>query len=193
MPASTLLSLPAEIRLQIYEYVIGYGIVHVRMTWSGICIPTGFAYSCLKKTESLLETNQNDTLADAVPFGRDVIVLNLVCRQIYEEASVLPFRLYVWAFESAFTLDQFVCMKRKIPTRCKIAIKTVAVPTPGPHQSSERKLTNLASIFLIGSDFRAVEEGSESRDTVPARAILPLRKSLANGTWVRDDNIARFV
>lgn len=190
MSLPILLRLPAEIRLQIYEYVIGSRVVHVRMTWSGVCIPSGFAYTCLENTYPLLEIHQKDVLAKAVPFGADVTVLSQVCRQLHREGSTLPFRLYIWAFETAFTLDQFICMKRKIPLQCKNAIKTVAMPTPGPYRSSERVLLGLTTVLLIGTVVQGDFEHANKVHEAPSRAILPLRKSLTNGTWVRDNTRA---
>ncbi|KAH7359803.1 hypothetical protein BKA66DRAFT_573913 [Pyrenochaeta sp. MPI-SDFR-AT-0127] len=191
---SPLLRLPAEIRLQIYEYVIGSRVVHVRMNWSGVCIPSGFSYSCLEETSSLLESHEKRMRKLAVPFGPDVTVLSRVCHQTYKETVALPFKLYVWAFETAFTLDQFVSVKRLVKLEHKSAIRTVAVPTPGPYRSSERILLDLQTVLLIGS-FKSDRTGLEDAPRLakgPSRAILTLKRERSNNTWVRSSKDAKF-
>lgn len=189
-----LLRLPAEIRLLVYEYVIGRRVVYVRMSWSGVCIPSGFLYCCLNNTTPLLEAHQKSILAQAVTFGPDLVVLSQVCRQMRKETAILPFQCYVWAFETPWTLDQFISMKRSIPNQYKYAIRMVAVPTPGPYRSSERVLTDLHTVLLIGP---VKIDANNMNDTPlssahPRGAILILRKAKTDNTWVRGDDHASF-
>ncbi|OAL47688.1 hypothetical protein IQ07DRAFT_589872 [Pyrenochaeta sp. DS3sAY3a] len=190
---SLFLQLPAEIRLQIYEYVLGSYVVHVRMSWSGVSIPSGFSYSCLENTRPLLERNEKALLARSIPFGSDVTVLTQVCYQTYKETALLPFKWYIWAFETAFTLDQFFALRRKVPVAYKSAIWTVAVPMPGPYRSTERLMHGLQTVLLIGS-FQpgSAEDASDQEAQNPSRGIMTIRKDNAGNSWVRCDEKAEF-
>ncbi|KAF2027054.1 hypothetical protein EK21DRAFT_115174 [Setomelanomma holmii] len=182
--------IPAELRLNIYEYVIGSRIVHVRSKWTGICTPAGFSYACLEDTEPLLESRESKVLQHAVSFGQDYLSLGQTCRQIQNETACLPFKIYIWAFETAFTLDQWVSMKSNIPMQHKNAIRTVAVPTPGPYRSSERILLSLNEVLLIGNFSSTGESGPASVDT--GRGIIKLTKDKASDTWLRSGERAQY-
>jgi hypothetical protein len=190
---SRLLSLPAELRLQIYEYVLGSRTVHVRIKWTGICIPAGFVYVCLENNLPLLEPSESKTFGHAMPFGIEIHSLSHTCRQMHKETAHLPFKLYTWAFESAFTLDQWVSMKSLVPVQYKNAIRTVAVPTPGPHRSSERILQRLCEVLLIGSfDSFNIPAPSIVNPQAPSRVIITLRRDKVTDTWTHKDECAQY-
>lgn len=156
------------------------------MNWSGVCIPSGFSYSCLEDTTPLLESHEKRMRQKVVPFGPDVTILSQVCRQTHKETATLPFKLYVWAFETPFTLDQFVSVKRLVKLEHKNAIRTVALPTPGPYRSSERILLDLQTVLLIGSFKPDNTEVINAPLYEPRRrAILTLKRERSNNTWVR--------
>lgn len=181
----TFLTLPAEIRLQIYEHVIGTHIIHVRMKWSGICTPSGFSYSCLDNLSSLLEPLESTVHTHFVPLGTNFRYLNETCRQIHGETACLPFKNYTWAFESVFTLDQWVSMKSCVSVERKRCVRRVAVPTPGPYRSSERVLGDLNEVLLVGSTVGG-GDGMDGIDGIdgPRKAIITLRKDWVNDAWV---------
>jgi hypothetical protein len=133
---SPLLSLPPELRSQIYEYVVGSRVVHIRMSWAGIFSPRGYSYSCFNSLQPLLDSPTRDLFSKAVPFDTDVTTLGRVCRQMHQDTSLMPFKLWIWAFEDAFTLDQFVTARGlgSIPMHHKEAIRKVAVAPPGHHK-----------------------------------------------------------
>jgi hypothetical protein len=184
---SPLLILPAELRLQIYELVLPRRVVFVRMKWTGICAPTGFQYCCLEDTQPLLASHERKTLSHAVPFGPDLRQLSQTCQQIYRETAHLPFKTFIWAFDTAFTLDQWVSMKDSIPIAHKNAIRTVAVPTPGPYRASERVLLKLNQVHLIG---KAYASRTFEKDPVPA--IITLKKNKKTNTWSRSGESAQY-
>lgn len=190
--ASTFLRLPVELRLQIYEHVIGRRVVYVRMSWTGVCIPSGFFYNCLNDTHPLLESLQKTVLAKCVPFGASLTVLSQICRQMHEETAILPFQCYIWAFETPWTLDQFISMKRTIPEHHKKAIRIIAVPSPGPYQSNERVLSDLHTILLVGSyKHDSTSETTTMIDSESSRkAILALKRAKGSSTWLRSDGYA---
>jgi hypothetical protein len=191
---SPLLRLPLELRLQIYELVVPPRVVHVRMKWTGICTPAGFRYSCLEDTKPLLSPHECLIMSHTVPFGSDWHALGQTCRQMHAETSWLPFQTFTWSFETAFTLDQWVSTKDRIPAYNKNAIRTVAVPTPGPYQSSEQKLSSLREILLFGVNnamTTVAEEDTDSDKMGPA--IITLKKDRVTDTWIRSGEHARYV
>ena len=103
---SPLLNLPPELRSQIYEYVVDSRVVHIRMNWAGIFSPRGYSYSCFDDLRPLLDSSSRDLFSKAVPFNTDVITLGRVCRQMRQDTSLMPFKLWIWAFEDAFTLEE---------------------------------------------------------------------------------------
>lgn len=187
---SRLLDLPPELRGQIFEYIVGSRIVHVRMNWAGIFSPTGYSYSCFTDLHPLLESSTHDLRSRAVPFDTDVTTLTRVCHQLHQDTSLLPFKLWVWAFEDAFTLDQFVTARGLgcIPVHHKNAIRRVAVAPPGHHQSHEKVLQNLQEVLLIGSTlFHEDDLSAEAAGSSPRRSLIRLRRDPLTGTWLRSD------
>jgi hypothetical protein len=164
------------------------------MKWTGICTPAGFVYICLEDSQLLLESNESKILAHAVPFGPEIHNLGQTCRQIQEEFANLPFKTYTWAFESAFTLDQWVSMKSQVPVQYKNAIRTVAVPTPGPYRSSERILLNLYQVLLIGSFNPSSTSSTPVADSqASVKAMITLRRDKTSDTWIREGDHAHYV
>ncbi|KAJ8111872.1 hypothetical protein OPT61_g5639 [Boeremia exigua] len=187
---SPLLKLPPELRCQISEYVIGSRVVYVQMSWVGIFSPAGYSYRCFDDLQPLLICSTRDLDLKAVPFGKDVAVLSCVCRQMRQDTATLPFKLWVWAFEDAFTLDQFVTVKGLgcIPVHHKNAIRRVAVPPPGHHQSHEKVLQGLQELLLIGSAVSSAgNDQPDAASLTPRRNIIRLRRDTSTGTWSRSD------
>jgi hypothetical protein len=113
---------------------------------------------------------------------------------MHAETSWLPFKTFTWSFETAFTLDQWVSTKDRIPAHNKHAIRTVAVPTPGPYQSSEQKMLNLREILLFGIPNAVITESEDDAEAQkPAPAIITLKKDRVTDTWIRSGEHARFV
>jgi hypothetical protein len=187
---SPLLSLPPELRSQIYEYIIDSRIVHIRMNWAGIFSPTGYTYSCFNDLQPLLDSSADGPSSKAVPFDTDVTTLRRVCRQMHADTSLLPFKLWVWAFEDAFTLDQFVTARSlgSIPVHHKEAIRKVAVAPPGHHRSHEKVLQGLQEVLLI-SPVRPDEDNDQPESTASAsrRDVIRLRRDTLTDTWLRSE------
>jgi hypothetical protein len=190
--ASPLLRLPAELRIQIYEYVLGNRVVHVRMNWTDTRIPSGFLYTCHNDTQPLL-TKASSLRKNAVPFGPEVGAFAHTCRLIQRETACLPFTLYTWAFETAYTLDQWIKVDTGIPAQHKHALLRVAVPTPGPYRASEQILQSLHELTLIGSvDPRKTYSSYSGSHRCLHRTLILLSKSKINGMWVRGSKSARY-
>lgn len=190
---SILLRLPAEIRLQIFSWLIPQRVVYVRMKWTGIRTQDGYAYACLEDTQPLRERHEYNVLSRGVPFGPELRFIGQTCRQMHREASLLPFETFIWAFETAFTLDQWVTSGDHIPAEHKMAIRTVAVPTPGPYRSSERFLVNLRDVLLVGTAYSTTTYFTEPKDMKDTDlAITILKKDKATGTWERNGERAQY-
>lgn len=190
---SILLRLPAEVRLQIYEWVVPRRVIHVRMRWTGNHAADGFAYSCLEDTRPLRERHQRNVLSHAIPFGAELSALSQTCRTMHQETALLPFETFIWAFETAFTLDHWISMKEDISTEHKKAIRIVAVPNPGPYRSSERFLLNLREILLIGTAYSTTTYFTHPKDAKDMDLeITRLEKDKASGTWDRNGEQAQY-
>jgi hypothetical protein len=187
---SPLLSLPPELRSQIYEYVVDSRVVHIRMNWAGIFSPRGYSYSCFNDLQPLLESSARDLFSKAVPFDTDVITLGRVCRQMRQDTSLMPFQLWIWAFEDAFTLDQFVTARGlgSIPVHHKEAIRKVAVAPPGHHRSHETVLQGLQEVLLISS-VRPAEDDDQAEPAIPSsrRDVIRLRRDTLTDKWLRSE------
>lgn len=187
---SPLLNLPPELRSQIYEYIVDSRVVHIRMNWAGIFSPTGYSYSCFNDLQPLLESSARDLHSKAVPFDKDVTLLSQVCRQMHQDTFSLPFKLWVWAFEDAFTLDQFVTARGlgSIPVHHKEEIRRVAVAPPGHHRSHEKVLQSLQEVYLIsGSQLSADHGQAEGAPSTPCREVIRLRRDTLTDTWLRSE------
>lgn len=186
---SPLLHLPPELRIQIYEYIVDYRVVYIRMKWVGISSPAGFLYNCFNNLQPLLDTPARDLLAKAVPFHNDITILSRVCRQMHEETSSIPFKLYTFVFEDVFTLDHFVMASLgTIPLHHKQAIHRVAVAPPGPHRTHEKFLQSLQEVLLIDLSCRVGgDEQSDGIATSSCREILRLTRDTLTNTWIRSN------
>jgi hypothetical protein len=178
------------VRGSVYELYIR----HTLTLYLQICsIPAGFDYICLGNTQLLATTREWNMGGHAVSFGPDMRNLSQTCRQLYEETAVLPFKTYTWSFETAFTLEQWVSMKTQIPSEHKNAVRTVAVPAPGPYRSSERILTNLQEVLLIGQPYSKATVNAEHRySQAPIQPVLRLKKDKATDTWMRGGEHAKY-
>lgn len=156
------------------------------MLWTGVCIPSGFSYHCLPSTLPLLSQHQASILASTIPFGPDITTLALLCKQTYAETALLPFQRFVWAFETPWTLDQWLSMKRSgMRQSSKRMLRTVAVPMPGVFQGCERAMEDLVTVLLVGS-FRADGQEIDGESVEEKKVgILVLRRARGSVMWVR--------
>jgi hypothetical protein len=59
-------------------------------------------------------------------------LLSPVCRQLYHETALLPFRLNAWSFESAHVMDRYVMKEKKLPRPHRRAIRLLYSPVVLP-------------------------------------------------------------
>lgn len=191
--ATPLLRLPAEIRLQIYEWVIPRRVVYVRMKWvERRYTSQGFTYSCLEDTQPLQEKRESKILSHAVPFGAEMRLLGQTCRQIYQETALMPYETFIWAFESTFTLDEWLSMKDCTSVEHKKAIRKVAVPFPGPYRSSEKFLHNLQEILMIGTAYSSTTVFTRPEHEETYLAVTTLKKNKESETWITNGKRTKY-
>jgi hypothetical protein len=105
----------------------------------------------------------------------------------------LPFKTYTWSFETAFTLEQWVSMKSRIPLEHKNAVRKVAVPVPGPYRSSERILTDLQEVLLIGKSYSTTTVFDHASDLQgPIHPLITLTKDKATNMWKQSGEHAQY-
>jgi hypothetical protein len=130
---SPLLRLPAELRLAIYEYVLDVGMIHVhyrRFVHKSYKIASGS-----KNDESQRGLNcaifERGTNLDGLwnRYGQDrwthdlkleqnqrgMTLLNPVCRQLYQETALLPYKLNLWSCHNESVYDRILIKDSKLP------------------------------------------------------------------------------
>jgi hypothetical protein len=68
------------------------------------------------------------------PPRHGMTLLSPVCRQLYHETALLPFRLNAWSFESMHVMDRYVMKEKRLPLSHRRAIRLLyaqmVLPTP---------------------------------------------------------------
>ncbi|KAL2156676.1 hypothetical protein VTH82DRAFT_1421 [Thermothelomyces myriococcoides] len=143
--SSPLLRLPPELRNQIFELVLNVGQINVCFKRWEHRLRTKPGSTGQRHYETIeggfycriLERNQNPWRAhhdDGPPPRRGMTLLSPVCRQLYHETALLPFRLNAWSFESLRVMDRFVMKEKRLPRQQRRAIRLLytqtVLPTP---------------------------------------------------------------
>ena len=115
--ASPLLRLPAEIRIRIYELVLGNKQIYItykpwqhkrRIKQSQLYYETiagGFRYQLLQPEQNPWHGPRNNT---ALSSNARITLLSGVCRQLYHETALLPQKLNPWSFENTWVMERFI-------------------------------------------------------------------------------------
>ncbi|KAK3306389.1 uncharacterized protein B0T15DRAFT_509776 [Chaetomium strumarium] len=170
--SSPLLRLPPELRNRIYELVLDVGQINVRFKKWELrqrtrrngqryyeTIEGGFW--CL-----VLDRDQNPwrSLRSTYPAApRGMTLLSPVCRQLYHETVLLPFRLNAWSFESAHVMDRYVMKEKRLPKPHRRAIRLLYAQAVLP-AAVEKYFGGLEEVVLetgLAMVKRLVETGPE--------------------------------
>ncbi|KAF2258995.1 hypothetical protein CC78DRAFT_621388 [Lojkania enalia] len=133
---SPLLRLPAELRMKIYEYVLGGGntirIEQVMLdcgTAGELGLTPTFAWGCSVFPPG---TDHYNITPNHMPCGvqaaRSFTLLNGVCRQLYKETATLPYILNKWADDYVLSwsvLYQYSFVEKRLPPPQRRAIRTL--------------------------------------------------------------------
>jgi len=101
-------------------------------------------------------------------------LLSPVCRQLYLETALLPYKLNAWSFENKSVMERYVVREKRLPLPQRRAIRTLYVN--GPMSKSLEK-------FFGGLEVIVWKEGSKLR-----REVLESRRAIErHATPLRDD------
>lgn len=141
--------MPYELRLAIYELVLGQRQIHISFKpWEPSTNTKGRRKLQNKKTTQGTSTQGNemikghfkyaflplrqdpwlwDTAADGLQSHDDqrITLLSGVCRQLYHETAVLPHRLNAWSFQSTHLMERFFLKDNVMPLFQRKAIQTL--------------------------------------------------------------------
>lgn len=141
---SPLLRLPFELRLQIYELVLGDRQIHIffvpwqhkQRTKNGQAytetIKGGFRYEVLEKRQdpwkvdrrNLRKLAPSDYGSPGSP-GAQITLLSGVCRQLYHETALLPQQMNTWSFETLHVMERYILKENRMPLMQRRAVQTL--------------------------------------------------------------------
>lgn len=58
---------------------------------------------------------------------RGMTLLSPVCRQLYHETALLPYKLNAWSFENKYVMERYVLKEKRLPLPQRRAIHTLYV------------------------------------------------------------------
>lgn len=101
-------------------------------------------------------------------------LLSPVCRQLYLETALLPYKLNAWSFENRSVMERYVVREKRLPLPQRRAINTLYVS--GPMSKSLEK-------FFGGLKVIVWKEGTKLR-----REVLETRRMAeGQGNTTQDD------
>ncbi|KAK4205108.1 hypothetical protein QBC40DRAFT_271719 [Triangularia verruculosa] len=147
---SPLLQLPPELRNRIYELVLSVGQIQVifkkyqfRAISNGTnnnthrpqyeTLPGGFSCLILDREEHPWPNTLPHRITPVLEQGtsarnnrrKGMTLLSPVCRQLYHETVLLPYRLNAWSFKSISVMDRFLIKERRLPKSHRGAIRVL--------------------------------------------------------------------
>ncbi|KAF2467361.1 uncharacterized protein BDR25DRAFT_317103 [Lindgomyces ingoldianus] len=97
---SPFLRLPAEIRMEIYDLIFSGNTIKI----SRPRYKDGFKTTVWKLSNDPFKTIRSPKNL----VKQRITLLNGVCRQLYKETAVLPYKMNVWAFDDSTILREFL-------------------------------------------------------------------------------------
>jgi hypothetical protein len=150
---SPFLRLPGEIRNIICELALGGNTIlvefnryKIRETGKAVEVITRYKYQSWALPGHInpfrCSSPSMGTVASTVP------LLNGVCRQLYIETAILPYKLNWWAFQSHNIMVNFLWLEKKISRNQRAAIKVIVVPNILPQSNLLSLMGGLERVFL---------------------------------------------
>ncbi|KAK4142559.1 uncharacterized protein C8A04DRAFT_29836 [Dichotomopilus funicola] len=187
---SPLLRLPPELRNRIFELILDVGQINVcykrwehrsRTTKTGQrsheTVNGGFYCRILDKHQNPWRHPRDGvrpspssipTTASSLPSPRPrrgMTLLSPVCRQLYHETALLPFRLNAWSFDSSHTMDRYILKEKRLPLAQRRAIRLLYAQTV--LTSPVEKYFGGLEVIVLGTGLtmirRVEEEGDPER------------------------------
>jgi hypothetical protein len=154
---SPLLRLPGELRNRIYELVLGGKTICVEFkTWHNLERNGHTALDCQFKYHYKVMNAKTNPWAPYIStaiqqsegLSRNFTLLNGVCRQLYQETAVLPYKLNRWAFANHLTMWNFLVVERRWTRAQRESIEELVVSDHLPQANLLELLTGLKKALL---------------------------------------------
>jgi hypothetical protein len=160
------LHLPAQVRNAIYEYALGGKTINIDYE----TYRTVYKGNKLRKVTPVFE--YHCTVYDKKPmnpFGKvdqpylksysSFTPLNNICRQLYQETAVLPYKLNLICFGSHNIMFNFLFMEKRLARQHLNALTQMVLPDTLPGSNMLGSLPNLEKVFFANE-----QDGSTPRD-----------------------------
>jgi hypothetical protein len=144
---SPFLRLPAEVRNRIYEYALGSQTINIGYETYEEEQPV-FKYHCTvfsRMTNPFKERQQH-----YVKISKGFTLLNNICRQLYLETAVLPYKLSTIAFDSNNIMVNFLLHEQRLSRSQRHGFKQIIVRNCLPGANMLTYLPNLEKVYLGG-------------------------------------------
>ncbi|KAK2027300.1 hypothetical protein LX32DRAFT_620935 [Colletotrichum zoysiae] len=114
---SPLLRLPPEVRNAIYRHLLAARRIHVRLD------PRTSSFHCvaLRPAANPWAYKRRHVL------GRGLTLLVRVCRQLYHETELLPYRECVWSWQTPGLMERYLITERRMGAAQRRAVREVCV------------------------------------------------------------------
>jgi hypothetical protein len=141
------LRLPAEIRNRIYEYALGSQTIKIGYKTFEEEQPVFKYHSTVfsRMTNPFEEKQQ-----PYVKVSKRFTLLNNVCRQLYLETAVLPYKLSTIAFDSTNIMVNFLLHEQRLSRSQRHGFKHLIVRNDLPGANMLTYLPNLEKVYLGG-------------------------------------------
>lgn len=174
------MKLPAEVRNTIYEYALGGNTINIgyetyRITYKDLReqkareVLSIFKYRC-SVYDLKGENPFNDIQKPYIKVSHELTLLNNICRQLYLETAVLPYKLNTLCFDSYSILFNMLVMEKRLTRQHLDVIEMIKLPNELPQASVLAYLRNLKQVSICSTTstdkgvYRVVrEEGREPK------------------------------
>lgn len=139
---SLLLQLPAEIRRFIFELVVGGQLLHIKSRENGSissasCLARDSENEAYSNSMNTTSEERHEPCAHRLMRGQSQYVLQLdllrVCRQTYEECTMLLWSTNTFSFQDGRSFEQFV--RTKLPPMQKARLAKIHIQARGSFES----------------------------------------------------------
>lgn len=101
------------------------------------------------------------------PPRRGLKLLSPVCRQLYHETALLPFRLNAWSFESLHVMDRFVMKEKRLALPHRRAIRLLYSQTVLP--AAVEKYFGGLEVIVLETGLTMVKQAASEQSPESAR------------------------
>jgi len=139
--------------MRIFTHILAVGQIHIRyrpwqrrkLARGGVAhIETtpGYFFSLVLGAD---ENPWHGSPAALTRAPQRITLLSNVCRQLYVETAVLPFRLNAWSFENSRLMERYVQTEKRLTAQQRRAVQTLVVREALP-KAMENRFAGLKTI-----------------------------------------------